>query len=669
LLCAVTVLFALLASFVCRAEETNIIDCSQSSLTNALARGGTILFSGTNCVFGGGLVVETNIVIDGTGRSIRFNGNNSSRIFHIVSGVNFTLIGATIQNGRSTNGSAILVETDATVTLSNCVFTSNNSVGGNGASGADGADHSDNGSDGGNGKSGTNALGGAIYNEGVLSASLCQFIMNKAQGGSGGSGGDGGAGAFRGGDGGNGGVGAAALGGAIYNAGILALTDCTFDNNNSLGGSGGSGGEAGGGAFPGFAGAGKAGAEGSGGAIFSLGDLFVTNSTFSANRSQSGNSADGGTDSNNNGTDGARGPDSFGGAIKASGQLNVVNSTFFNNIARAGNGGDGGPGGNTGGDGGNGGVGSGGGIHNSGSSFLLNCTIVSNSAFGGTNGVGGSSAFPGSNGTKGANRGGNVANTGTFTLRNSLIATNLSGGNGYGSFIDDGFNLSSDNTISLFQSTSFKNINPLIGTLSANGGPTKTIPLFEGSPAIFTDDDANADCLATDQRGTNRLGRCDIGAFEWYPTALIEGRITFPTLDGGSIPASGVQIDVGGSVFTTDTNGFYVVKNLLAGTHTLTPQPAGLFSPTNQTVTVPPNASNVNFLAFEARATKFGILSNNSFQINFFTLPSHRLIVQASTNLIDWLTVSTVAASTNTLFQFSDTNFSQFPTRFYRVIR
>jgi hypothetical protein len=51
---------------------------------------------------------------------------------------------------------------------------------------------------------------------------------------------------------------------------------------------------------------------------------------------------------------------------------------------------------------------------------------------------------------------------------------------------------------------------PLLGELSDNGGPTMTIALLAGSPAI----DAGEGCLATDQRGLPRTGSCDLGAFE-----------------------------------------------------------------------------------------------------------------------------------------------------------
>ena len=51
---------------------------------------------------------------------------------------------------------------------------------------------------------------------------------------------------------------------------------------------------------------------------------------------------------------------------------------------------------------------------------------------------------------------------------------------------------------------------PLVGELSDNGGPTATLPLLPGSPAI----DAGQDCPEEDQRGMPRGGACDLGSFE-----------------------------------------------------------------------------------------------------------------------------------------------------------
>jgi hypothetical protein len=66
--------------------------------------------------------------------------------------------------------------------------------------------------------------------------------------------------------------------------------------------------------------------------------------------------------------------------------------------------------------------------------------------------------------------------------------------------------------------------NPKLGTLGYHGGPTQTIPLREGIPAIDAGNpngctDGKGNLLKTDQRGYPRpdkedVGGCDIGAYE-----------------------------------------------------------------------------------------------------------------------------------------------------------
>jgi hypothetical protein len=73
-------------------------------------------------------------------------------------------------------------------------------------------------------------------------------------------------------------------------------------------------------------------------------------------------------------------------------------------------------------------------------------------------------------------------------------------------------------------------IDPLLGTLGDNGGPTATHKLLAGSPTLDAGDDALAkdasnNTLTRDQRGAGRFansagpgtGTVDIGAFELHP--------------------------------------------------------------------------------------------------------------------------------------------------------
>ena len=54
---------------------------------------------------------------------------------------------------------------------------------------------------------------------------------------------------------------------------------------------------------------------------------------------------------------------------------------------------------------------------------------------------------------------------------------------------------------------------PLLGELTDNGGFTETMAIPANSPAV----DAADDCPETDQRGVERYGACDIGAYEYNP--------------------------------------------------------------------------------------------------------------------------------------------------------
>jgi hypothetical protein len=82
-----------------------------------------------------------------------------------------------------------------------------------------------------------------------------------------------------------------------------------------------------------------------------------------------------------------------------------------------------------------------------------------------------------------------------------------------------GYNLEDDDTCHFDQPGDQVNTDPLLGPLQANGGPTWTHALLEGSPAIDAADDAV--CAAppvngVDQRGVTRPqgAACDVGAFE-----------------------------------------------------------------------------------------------------------------------------------------------------------
>src|SRR5262249_9914723 len=106
----------------------------------------------------------------------------------------------------------------------------------------------------------------------------------------------------------------------------------------------------------------------------------------------------------------------------------------------------------------------------------------------------------------------------TLHLRNTILAGNNRGPNPSdlsGSLTSSGHNLIGDTSDgSGFDATDLLDVNPLLGPLQDNGGPTFTHALLPGSPALDAGDNTGAP--ETDQRGLPRIvaGRIDIGAFE-----------------------------------------------------------------------------------------------------------------------------------------------------------
>ncbi len=296
--------------------------------------------------------------------------------------------------------------------------------------------------------------------------------------------------------------GSATGGGGIDNGGTLLVSNCTIANNSA-----------------GYSGAG----------IYNSGSVTVSESTVSGNAV-----------TNTNG---------YGGGIFSSGTLTVTECTISGNSV--------------------GGIlgGYGGGIFNSGTATVTGTTIVDNlcGAGGGIENFGTLTAINStiaSNST-GAN-GGGIVNGGTLTAVDTTVAYNDGGFNYYGgtgigggvydfagatttlyntivaaNTADDGpddiggFGVSSasvydlagiDETGSLTHGTNGNLVigtaNPGLGLLAYNGGPTQTIVLRPGSPAIDAGSNALADgySLTTDQRGAGfpRIvdATVDIGAYE-----------------------------------------------------------------------------------------------------------------------------------------------------------
>jgi hypothetical protein len=326
---------------------------------------------------------------------------------------------------------------------------------------------------------GTDAAGGAIHNSGALAVNLCTFTGNFAIGGNTSYYGPGI------------GMGGKASGGAVFSQGAFTADQSTFSNNFVGGGWGASGGGPGG--------------DARGGAVCNAGALSISRSAIFGNGAGGGNGNQGWTggvfmDQGQPGGTGGLGGFGDGGALFNSGTASLINCTITGNQGSGGGGGAGGQGGGGnvrwGGQGGSGGSGGNGLGGVDGTCNLTNCTLALNGGSAGPGGPGGPGGTgligqggPGAPGPSGTAWGGTVCST----LVNTLIASNTPAGND--SFTD-----------------------PKLGPLADNGGPTLTMALLPGSPAIDAGDDDDAP--PTDQRGHPRpVGiAADIGAYEYGST-------------------------------------------------------------------------------------------------------------------------------------------------------
>jgi hypothetical protein len=359
--------------------------------------------------------------------------------------------------------------------------------------------------------------GGGLFNAGLMKQSHCKISHNVANGGS---------------------------GGGISNPGELVMENCSITENslNTAGGPNGNGGD--------------------GGGVHNRGMITMRSCTLSDNFAGSGGTA--GFTSNVTGNGGN------GGGIYSTNSLYLVCCTVSGNSA-----GRGGVGGglffttdsnDTGGSGGNGG-----GIYSSGELLLSSSTIVSNFAgAGGTGGV--NNFFPSTNGTggTGGNGGGiyEASDISSAQIQNTIVALNVPGQGGpggvspgpitiggltfgglppnqigapglkgmdsdvFGLFNSGGFNLigAGDGSSGFVNGVGADQvgsmvapIDPMIGPLQMNGGPTATHALLPGSPAV---DQGDSFGIHEDQRGyprpynfrniPNAAGGdgSDIGAFE-----------------------------------------------------------------------------------------------------------------------------------------------------------
>jgi hypothetical protein len=322
------------------------------------------------------------------------------------------------------------------------------------------------------------------------------------------------------------------------------------------------------------------------GGIENFGALNITGSTISNNSANVGGFSNaGGISDSNNGAG-----------------MTITNSTISGNTASA-------SGDNIGGI-----------LHFNGTLIITSCTITNNKAQGGVNNAGGVRVLGGST---------TVSNTIIAANQNNSTVADVDGAftsNGYNLIGNvgaaSGFNQTADQT-----GTGAAPLNPKLGALAFNGGPTQTHFLIAGSPAI---DQGKSFGLTTDQRGDTRPvdnpsipkppggDGSDIGAYESQnPTAAgasISGMVT----TGDGQPSAGVVMTLRATVdetTVTDSSGHYEFADLSANQfYIVTPQLANFsFSPANRSFSLLGNKADAIFTAIPTPIATANPLDTNEY--------------------------------------------------------
>jgi hypothetical protein len=573
----------------------NLLDSGPGSLRQAILdtpSGGTVDFqsglTGTIPLTSGELAIGQNLTITGPGANvITVSGNNASRVFDIGASSTVAISGLTIANGNVVDDNGGGISNNGTLTVSDCIVRDNTAL--------DDTGFDNNGNGGGISNNGTLAVsnstisnnsaqnnasfassessgnGGGITNNGTLTVSNSTISNNSAQNN-----------AFfafleDGGDGGgitnngtltvsnstisnnsaqnNAFIGfseSSGNGGGISSNGTLSITNTTISNNSSQNND-----------FQSFA-------SGNGGGISSNGTLAASNSTIADNSLSgffnagsaissvgslnlsgtaiSGNSGGTITVSYINGgtttiTDCSLTSNPSGEAcVEGNGSLTVTNSTIADNGGYGVWNGSGTATVSNSTIAGNAGYG----FRNNDTLTVSNSTIAGNSA-GGIENIAFSSnatvllvsttvAFNGGHQLFSASGLGPPRATATVQLRNTIVAgdgssANLAAGSA-GTFSSLGYNLSSDDGGGFLTAPGdLTNTDPRLGPLQDNGGPTQTMALLAGSPALNAGDPAQLG--VADQRGVVRSGGVNIGAYQASASAFV---LTAPATVTAGVP-------------------------------------------------------------------------------------------------------------------------------------
>lgn len=634
--------------------STNVVySADEGSLRAALSIGGwvSLAFNGT-LTLTNTIEITNNASLDGKNVSAVISGGNAVQLFYVAPGVTFSVTNVVLANGSCivtnqtgdtpADGGAIYND-GGSVTLVDCTLTNDTAQSLLVESGL--------------------ARGGAIFNNGGnVSLFGCSISNNLVVGG-----------IFNGtwNDADN--YGGLGLGGALFNTnGSLTIVNCLINSNSCTAA-----------AMP------WAGSPTYGGALYQAsGSVAITNSFFGGNLALGNNAIDvedsfnaaqpgyggalatiAGTTAIENsqfsenkaqgGNHGWNLSQAFGGAIYNSALLNVGNTTFSGNQAAAGA--------NNFATDGNSLSGNGGAIYNLGAAAFNGCVIYSNIAQGGP-----SENTQEEAGNGGFALGGGIFNAAQLAITNCTLALNSAiAGSGstdeYGDLPPPGVNGNAlGGGVYNGSGATFTALNITIASNSC----VAILPGFSGSNGFA------AGCQVANTNGTLTLHNSIIAY------GGTNGNAYGPITDAGyNISSDGsANLDSGASYSYTDPllaplgnyGGPTLCMALLPNSPAINSADSSDFPPIDQRGYIRPIGAGPDIGAYEYGSSPLNVLeltlpTNNTLQLSFTATGSSVCVLQGSTDLFDWINLST-----NGPFA-SPTNISQtislegFPTRYFRL--
>lgn len=460
-------------------------------------------FTGNIADDGGGAIYSEVGTVNITGGSFSNNvaedDDDGGAIYNDSAG-SMTINGTTFTSNNGTDEGGAIYNDSTSLTLTNCTFTTNLATYDGGAVYNDSTNLNISNSTFSGNVSEEDESGGALYNDCTTSIITgTTFTGNSSQDD----------------------------GGAVYNdCSTSTFTNCTFSNNSAAFGGGGLYDDTSSETINGCTFSNNVvQSDDDGGAIFAdSSNMTINNSTIDGNSvtefGEGGGIYNDDVLTINNSTISNNTADYEGGGIYNAFTLTINNSTISGNISRYDY--------------------SGGGIFNDATATIIDSTISGNTAgYGG--GIYNASSLTVANSTISANSaslyGGGVDNTSTFSIDNSIVAQNTASkgpdidgavASGTYNLIGDGSEMTglTDGTTGNQVGTSAAPINAKLGALANNGGPTMTMALLSGSPAIDAGDPTVIySATDNDQRGAGfprvEGTQLDIGAFEMQLAHLV----------------------------------------------------------------------------------------------------------------------------------------------------